>query len=357
MRTVFALAVLVGVGRAQQTAFDGSRTSSVSLVDLLAASPDHALLLKAFQRARLIPFLNRLNGSTLFAPSDAAIKAESTAERTAGLAATESIWTYALSPTGDDDNDPWASFSSSTVPDPLVPPPRDNLQLALRDTLVYHILNYTLFPAPNATLNATTPLDPILSISNLPTLEETLYHPSLSSFNKSFPVPPTLPGSPPDDPDPDKPKAEEGLLRGEGQKVRIVRRGKKKIWVGVDWKGEDGIPAFDGSLEFAKNGAMVVLDGVLKKPVDLGAFSSPCGVFFTEEGLRVCILPSTAKQIRTNPQLSTLASLLPPALLDYISTAPHLTLFAPTNDAWGALSQLELCAQSLSRSRERDADT
>lgn len=49
-----------------------------------------------------------------------------------------------------------------------------------------------------------------------------------------------------------------------------------------------------------------------------------------------------ATQIRTNPDLSTFASLLPTTILDYLSTAPHLTLFAPTNEAWGSLSDLEM---------------
>jgi hypothetical protein len=48
--------------------------------------------------------------------------------------------------------------------------------------------------------------------------------------------------------------------------------------------------------------------------------------------------------IRTTPELSTLASLLPPILLEYISTASHLTVFAPTNEAWNTLSELELYA-------------
>lgn len=50
----------------------------------------------------------------------------------------------------------------------------------------------------------------------------------------------------------------------------------------------------------------------------------------------------TATLIRTTPELSTFASLLPSSVLDYISTAPHLTLFLPTNDAWSALTELEM---------------
>lgn len=275
MRLGISLLCLVGSSQAQSQLQFGPappRTTSLSLVDLLAASQNHTLLLKAFQRARLVPFLNRLNASTLFAPSDDAIKAERASEQAAGFDGRhDAVWTYALA---DDDGDLGASANGSVVDSSPSNPRHDNLQLALRDTLLYHILNYTLFPAPNSSTNASAP-SAVLVASDLPTLEETMYYPSLSSFNKSFPVPPTLPGSPPDDPDPDRPTGEEGLLRGQGQKLRVVRKGKAaEIWVGGDWKGEGGVKAIDGTLGYAKNGALVVLDGILKRPVDLCAFLS-----------------------------------------------------------------------------------
>lgn len=49
-----------------------------------------------------------------------------------------------------------------------------------------------------------------------------------------------------------------------------------------------------------------------------------------------------AQQIRTNPDLSVLASLLPVEILNYLSTAAHVTFIAPTNFAWTALSALEM---------------
>ncbi|KAM0750330.1 FAS1 domain-containing protein [Meredithblackwellia eburnea MCA 4105] len=289
--------------------------SSISLVDILAASPNHTLLLKAFQRARLIPTLNRLNGSTLFAPSDDAIKQESAREKQASaqhsISLRDAVWTYAI---GDPE--------STQEGDAAAPPAHDNLQLALRDTLLYHVLNYTYFPPPSPPPNSSAEVPPSSQFRHFatttPSLEETLYFPSLNAFNKSFPIPPSLPGSPPDNPDPDNPTGVEGLLKGEGQKVRLVQRGKKELWIGVDSKGEGGIKVVDSSLQFATNGALVVVDGVLSKPEDI------------------------SKQIRTDARLSVLASLLPPALLDYISTAPHLTVFAPTNDAWKSLSDLEM---------------
>src|SRR5580698_5885448 len=49
-------------------------TLSSTLVDKLSEDPDYTTLLRLLQRARLIPTLNRLNGSTLFAPTNDAIK-------------------------------------------------------------------------------------------------------------------------------------------------------------------------------------------------------------------------------------------------------------------------------------------
>ena len=297
---------LVGFSRAQSQIHFGSApitTTSLSIVDLLAASQNHTLLLKAIQRARLVPFLNRLNGSTLFAPSDAAIKAERVSEAAAGPKGShDAVWTYALSNDGGDEAASGGG-SDSVVGSAASKRPHDNLQLALRDTLLYHILNYTLFPAPNSSTNASAP-NALVATSKLPTLEETMYYPSLSPFNKSFPVPPTLPGSPPDDPDPDRPRSEEGLLRGEGQRLRVVTKGKAaELWVGGDWRGEGGIKAIDGTLAFAKNGALVVLDGVLKRPLDLCASFIISRENTRADGVLCALQRSRSGRIRTCPHL------------------------------------------------------
>ena len=46
-------------------------------MDALNEDPDYTSLLNLLQKARLIPTLNRLNGSTLFAPTNDAIKRHS----------------------------------------------------------------------------------------------------------------------------------------------------------------------------------------------------------------------------------------------------------------------------------------
>ncbi|BGP23935.1 fasciclin domain containing protein [Rhodotorula toruloides] len=279
------------------------------IVDVLSASPGHQLLLAAFQRARLIPTLNRLNGSTLFAPTDEAIRRERDREkeRTLGGAPEAAVWTAVVE---------WVDEGKAEVQE------HDNLQLALRDTLLYHVLNFTLLAAPASNdTNSTRSKPPETLPFDVPVLEETLYFPSLFPYNRSFPTPPTLPGTEPDRPDPDAPKGrQEGLLHDEGQRLRVLKRkGEKEdeLWVGVDWKGEGGVKT-TGENQFARNGVFISLDEVLHKPDDLATI------------------------IRTTPELSTFASLLPPSILDYLSTAPHLTLFLPTNDAWSALTDLEM---------------
>jgi len=311
------------------------------LVDLLARSPEHQLLLGAFQRARLIPTLNRLNGSTLFAPTDDAIRRARDDERRRGLldagdSAEVGLWTAVVewAEQGDDA----LEGSNSTE--------HDNLQLALRDTLLYQLVNRTLVPPPPSNrTNSTEPAHKPLPL-DVTTLHETLYFPSLFPYNRSFPAPPSLPGTEPDQPDPDAPEDRpEGLLHEEGQRLRVVRRaGDKKrdeYWVGVDWKGAGGVRSA-GPPKFARNGVLVPIDGVLTRPDDLGASLSRPFLAGEEESpdLRRLVLAATI--IRSTPELSTLASLLPKPVIDYLSTASHLTLFAPTNEAWAALTDLEM---------------
>lgn len=247
----------------------------VKLVDLISASSEHSHLLTALQRARLIPVLNRLNGSTLFAPTNDAIQREIDATHGTSAGELGKIWAYAL--------DPDQSITGGRE--------HDNLQLELRDTLLYHVLNYTVPLVGNSsefdrtTLSETgTSSSLALSGKRIIDLAETLYHPSLSPFNKSFPRPPSLPGSPGDGPDPDRPHAVEGLLRGEGQKLRWYLdqaaatvghedpNSTSVIHVGVDWQGQGGASGDLSKMQNASNGLFVPIDRVLRKPVDIGKF-------------------------------------------------------------------------------------
>ncbi|KAF9010368.1 hypothetical protein BDZ89DRAFT_1143548 [Hymenopellis radicata] len=82
-----------------------------TLVDELGDDPDYESLLRLIQRARLVPTLNRLDGATLFAPTNDAIEHHS-------------FWNAAL----NDDSD------SLT----------DNIQEKLRQQLFYHLLNFSI---------------------------------------------------------------------------------------------------------------------------------------------------------------------------------------------------------------------
>lgn len=227
------------------------------LVDVLSQSADHTLLLAAFQHARLIPLLNSLNGSTFFAPTNKAIRNERRTRVSPNSAA--SVWADVV------------DLAKGT----LAPTEHDNLQLALRDTLLYHLLNHTIVSTPATNVSNSTKADKPLPVG-VPILQETLYFPSLSSYNESFPAPPTLPGTEPDRPDPDSHDEHSyGLLRGDGQRLRLVRRSstgfaetRDEIWIGVDWKGEGGSRLAEPV--FATNGAFFAAEAVLHKPDDLG---------------------------------------------------------------------------------------
>lgn len=243
-------------------------SASTTLIDLLSLSPAHSLLVRAIQRARLVPLINGLNGTgTMLAPTDEAIRRE--VEKEQQLQAEDGVWTWALS-TGD----------GHQLEDELQ---HDNLQLALRDTILYHLFNYTLWKPPpppsNFSLSSSAPTTELPL--DLPQLHETLYIPSLSSFNKSFPTPPSLPGSPPSDP-PSKPERGriEGMLKGEGQRVRLVRKEGKEskegtTWAGTDWEGEGGARLAKEKRWSSRGELLWSLDGVLQKPKDLGSFGFP----------------------------------------------------------------------------------
>ena len=195
-------------------------TSSTTLVDALSADPDYTHLIRLLQRSRLIPTLARLNGTTLFAPTNDAIERH---------VAYNSLWSAGLY---EDDGYLKA---------------RDNIQEKLRQELLYHMLNGTLPPFPQSEESAVQ-------------VHETLHYPQKSMDPPTGDPPP----SPPWIPEPG------GTLGGLPQRLRLAGR-SEDVWVGVDAFGEGGVKVIKERVDVA-NGVLVGIDGVLEPPPSLGAF-------------------------------------------------------------------------------------
>ncbi|GLB36003.1 putative mitochondrial carrier (TC 2.A.29) family protein [Lyophyllum shimeji] len=188
-------------------------TSSTTLIDVLSADPNYTSLLRLLQRARLVPTLNKLNGSTLFAPTNDAIK---------HYLRDNQLWHNVIH---DDD------FAL-----------RDNVQEQLRQQFFYHLLNYTL---------------PDLPTDRNPHTHKTLHYP-----RKLSPDPPSRnpPPSPPWMPIPG------GMLGGEPQRLRASGN-DRTAWVGVDAFGKGGSKIVNNT--HAGNGVVYGIAKVLEPPSDL----------------------------------------------------------------------------------------
>lgn len=221
MRWRLALAVLVASNGvlADQTPLindDEAPTFRKTLVDVLSSDKDYTLLLKALQRARLVPTLNRINGSTLFAPTNDAI--ERYAKRHPSSA--------------------WAH---------IVDNKEGNPHIELREHLFYHLLNYTATPTTS---------------DSLPAAPATYTHRTLH-----FPHAPEGGEGPPSREPPNAPPwmpLPGGLLAGESQRVRITWR-EDAAWVGVAAEAEGGVKVAKEDVE-ASNGRVVGISEVLKLP-------------------------------------------------------------------------------------------
>lgn len=185
-----------------------------TLVDALNDDPDYTSLIKLLQATRLIPTLNKLNGSTLFAPTNDAIKRH---------ASTNSLWRVAL----DDSPD---SFN-------------DNIKEQLRQQLFYHLLNYSI---------TLTPDQPGTQV------ELTLYFPNKPLDPPSREPPPSPPWMP-------IPKS---TLGNEPQRLRVSAR-DDHVWVGVDAFGKGGAEIVKAQQD-AGNGILLGIADVLNTPPDLG---------------------------------------------------------------------------------------
>ncbi|TRM60188.1 FAS1 domain-containing protein [Schizophyllum amplum] len=179
-------------------------TTSLTLVDALSADPDYTSLLRLLQRARLIPTLNRLNGSTLFAPTNDAI-------------AKHRLWDAYL----DAEHDL-----------------ADNIQEQLRQQLFYHLLNYSL-PAFEE--------DKIIVL-------KTLYYPHSPTEHPTPQPPPSPPWMP----------VPNGTLGHEPQRLRLAAHGQD-AFVGANAFGKGGAGVVKGRVD-AGNGILLGIDDVLEPP-------------------------------------------------------------------------------------------
>ena len=191
--------------------------SNQTLLDVLNADPDYVSLIKLLQRAKLIPTLNKLNGSTLFAPTNDAINR---------ISDSNPLWKAAL--------DESVEF-------------RDNIQAQLRQHLFYHLLNYTLLALPR---------------DQIPQEHETLLYPRRPTQPPSRQPPPYPPWMP----------VPGGTLGGAPQRLRLSFR-DNTTWVGVDAFGGGGVQAVKDPVN-ATNGLLIGVGSVLEMPPDLGMLNA-----------------------------------------------------------------------------------
>jgi solute carrier family 25 carnitine/acylcarnitine transporter 20/29 len=201
------LLALVALSTTTQVAWNSDATiQSNTLVDVLNNDEDYSSLLSLLQKAKLIPTLNKLNGSTLFAPTNDAIKRHD-------------LWRSALE-----------------YPTLL----KDNVQEELRQQLFYHLLNFSVTEDPK----------------DLTTLQvNTLHFPKLSLNPPTNEPPPWMP-------------IPESSLGNQSQKLRLTSR-DGVAWVGVDAFGKGGIEVKKQKVE-AANGVVYGIAHVLEVPPDLG---------------------------------------------------------------------------------------
>jgi solute carrier family 25 (mitochondrial carnitine/acylcarnitine transporter), member 20/29 len=210
------LSLLVPAAYSAQVTLQADATIlSTNIVDALSADPDYTSLLSLLQRAKLIPTLNKLNATTVFAPTNDAIKRQ---------AEHNSIWQVALD-----------SEDESL---------RDNIQEKLRQELFYHILDFTLAALPDG---------------DEPEVLKTMH----------FPRKPTEPPTQEPPPSPPWMPRPGGTLGGEPQRLRMATR-DAAAWIGVDAFGRGGAEVHKEVVN-ASNGLLIGIDEVLQVPPDLGA--------------------------------------------------------------------------------------
>ncbi|WVO18265.1 hypothetical protein L204_105976 [Cryptococcus depauperatus] len=310
---------------------DGSHEISMqaeTIVSALSASHQHTTFLHLLQRSKCIPMLAHIGNATVFAPTDEAWKnwadrnkpVSSMQEDEKGglingwlgpggieewLMSEEDLFKLRITLSGDEEQE------RRTM---------DNQNWALRQHLLYHLLNYTLPPSSF-----------LSSGSGNITIHTTLLFP----LAKQPQLPPTPEHGPPW-----LPRGGEGLLGGHGQRLRIARQnsmeGGVRGKVGVGSGGQCGVGIWDGRgwLEPKKNGTSAEENQII------GARWTSNGVVVGLDGV-IDMPPSIEEIIHTHPQLSYLSRILslsspPSPLPSSFAITPHLTVFAPSNEAFKA---------------------
>ncbi|KAH7107188.1 FAS1 domain-containing protein [Auriculariales sp. MPI-PUGE-AT-0066] len=190
--------------------------SSVTLVDVLASDPDYSQLVRLLQVARLIPTLNRLNGSTLFAPNNDAINRYNNRK-------------------------PFSAFQAAlNLGDGQLLD--DNTHEELRQHLFYHMLNYSLDDLPS---------------EPAPHVQHTLYFPRKPVEEPSPRPPPGPPWMP----------VPGGSLGGQPQRLRLAQRDDLR-WAGVDSSGAGGVELAKSGVR-ASNGIVYTAEDVIDQPANI----------------------------------------------------------------------------------------
>lgn len=319
-----------------------------TLVDVLSSDPSYTTLIRLLQRTKLIPTLNKLNGSTLFAPTNEAF------ERASEVV--DSPWDGLIALLENEDQDAWDDKKKSKKP--------DNILFGLRQNLLYHLLNHTLpITPPSPSLADDTSSSSLFpdSSDHRPETLETMLFPSKYSAHKTpsaAPAPPWLP-------------ERYGLLGVEGQRLRGISRvgtdaegSRNEDWVGVDWKGEGGVKVL--GVQESANGIVVKVDGVLDEPENVGTSLTPLlgAVLSLSTDADHCSSPHAAETLLAHPSLTFLSDLLRPTTrtpryplpdpsppspypippyspLSPLRTSANQTLFAPSNLAFSRLPRIE----------------
>lgn len=210
---------------------DLEATFAQTIVSTLSSSNQHTIFIRLLQRSKCIPLLAHIGNSTVFAPTDNAWKewfSTHTPDSGQYMGWLDSSLVADVYSDRPDHADAFAGMEDGDgAGDEL-----DNQNWALRQHLLYHMLNYTLppsaFVARADAANITTQTSLLF-----PLAEEPVH-------------PPTPPPGPPW-----LPRGGDGLLGGHGQRLRIAKSGSEsggdRGKVGIDFDGSGGVSVWNGS--------------------------------------------------------------------------------------------------------------